>query len=72
MEKHELIYDWNIQGITPEKPKKKIEFDDETLRDGMQSPTIENPKIGDKIKIAVLVLQVDELLHRAEIVADMD
>ncbi len=55
MKQHELIYDWNVQGITPEKPKKKIEFDDETLRDGMQSPTIRNPSIGDKIKILHLM-----------------
>ncbi|MBU0489625.1 MAG: LeuA family protein [Bacteroidetes bacterium] len=55
MTQHELIYDWNIQGATPEKPRKRIEFDDETLRDGMQSPTIKSPKIGDKIKILHLM-----------------
>ncbi|MFA6924119.1 MAG: LeuA family protein [Bacteroidales bacterium] len=59
MKKHELIYDWNVQGITPEKPNKKIEFDDETLRDGMQSPTIENPKIRDKVKILHLMNELN-------------
>lgn len=55
MKQHELIYDWNIQGKTLERPTKKIEFDDETLRDGMQSPTIKNPLIDDKIKILHLM-----------------
>lgn len=55
MDKSELIYDWNVLGLKPEKPQKKIEFDDETLRDGIQSPSIQEPSISDKIKILNLM-----------------
>lgn len=55
MDKSELIYDWNIFGLKPEKPQKEIEFDDETLRDGIQSPSIHEPSIDDKIKILRLM-----------------
>ncbi len=58
MKKEELIYDWNVQGIFPEKPKKIIEFDDETLRDGIQSPTIKEPSIADKVKILNLMEEI--------------
>lgn len=52
VEKASLIYDWNLIGedtYTP--PPQKIEFDDETLRDGLQSPSVTTPTIKDKITI---------------------
>jgi 2-isopropylmalate synthase len=52
---HELIYDWNLQGEVPKPPSKKIELNDETLRDGIQSPSITNPKIEQKIQILHLM-----------------
>lgn len=51
MENQELIYDWNGEGETPPKPAKRIEFDDETLRDGLQSPSVLSPSLDDKIRI---------------------
>lgn len=50
-EKHELIYDWNVAGEQPARPAKKIEFDDETLRDGLQSPSVIDPSLDDKVRI---------------------
>jgi 2-isopropylmalate synthase len=48
----DLIYDWNVAGETPERASaKKIEFDDETLRDGLQSPSVTDPSIEEKIRI---------------------
>lgn len=47
----DLIYDWNLAGEGPVRPSKKIEFDDETLRDGLQSPSVVSPGIEDKIRI---------------------
>ena len=35
---HNLIYDWNTHDGAW-KPSKAIEFNDETLRDGLQSPS---------------------------------
>ena len=46
-----LIYDWNVQGEQPAKPARKVEFDDETLRDGLQSPSVTDPSIEDKLRI---------------------
>lgn len=47
-----LIYDWNAAGETPSRPStRKIEFDDETLRDGLQSPSVTDPSIDEKIRI---------------------
>jgi 2-isopropylmalate synthase len=47
----QLIYDWNIQGEMPPRPPRKIEFDDETLRDGLQSPSVKSPDIEEKLRI---------------------
>ncbi len=47
---NELIYDWNTHaGVW--KPSKPIAFDDETLRDGLQSPSVVDPPIADKIRM---------------------
>src|SRR5688572_23829923 len=46
-----LIHDWNVDGDVAAKPARKIEFDDETLRDGLQSPSVTDPSIEDKLRI---------------------
>ncbi|MFQ6117061.1 MAG: LeuA family protein [Candidatus Bipolaricaulia bacterium] len=43
----ELIYDWNAAGGV-ERPGK-VELNDESLRDGLQSPSITNPPIEKKL-----------------------
>src|SRR5260370_210090 len=49
---HDLIYDWNLGSERAGRPSsKKIEFDDETLRDGLQSPSVTDPSIDEKIRI---------------------
>ncbi|HVG24051.1 MAG TPA: LeuA family protein [Thermoanaerobaculia bacterium] len=47
----QLIHDWNIDGEQPARPARRIEFDDETLRDGLQSPSVTDPSIEDKLRI---------------------
>ena len=37
---HELIYDWNQKDQVWPRPARVLEFDDETLRDGLQSPSV--------------------------------
>ena len=49
-----LIHDWNADGP---RPKKRLEFVDETLRDGLQCPSVTDPSIEKKI--ALLRLMVD-------------
>lgn len=44
----ELIYDWNVAEGTRPRPAK-IDINDETLRDGLQSPSIINPPIERKL-----------------------
>lgn len=46
-ETHELIHDWN-KVHAPSAPSK-IELNDETLRDGLQSPSITDPPLEKKI-----------------------
>lgn len=46
-----LIHDWNVDGEQALRPARRIEFDDETLRDGLQSPSVTDPSIEDKLQI---------------------
>ncbi|MEW6730143.1 MAG: LeuA family protein [Acidobacteriota bacterium] len=50
----ELIYDWNLAGHT-DLPTRRVEFDDETLRDGLQSPSVTDPPIEKKIELLHLM-----------------
>lgn len=52
----DLIYDWNRIGHDAILDRKKpIAFDDETLRDGLQSPSAINPTIEQKLEILRLM-----------------
>jgi 2-isopropylmalate synthase len=55
MEERDLIYDWNDAGERWEKPPFRIQFDDETLRDGLQSPSVRSPAIEDKVAVLHLM-----------------
>jgi 2-isopropylmalate synthase len=55
MDDRELIYDWNEAGEHWEKPPFRIQLDDETLRDGLQSPSVKSPPIEEKIRILHLM-----------------
>ena len=50
----ELIYDWNClpQSLLPVGP---VLLNDETLRDGLQSPSVRDPSIEQKIEILHLM-----------------
>ncbi len=54
MDEQDLIYDWNLAGGAWERPAK-VQFDDETLRDGLQSPSVVSPPIGEKLRILHLM-----------------
>jgi len=54
MEKSDLIYDWNIVGRA-ETTNRPLELNDETLRDGLQSPSVIDPPIEKKIEILHLM-----------------
>src|SRR5438128_11182550 len=51
----ELIYDWNTVEPQLHKPERHIGFDDETLRDGLQSPSVCEPSVEEKIELLHLM-----------------
>jgi 2-isopropylmalate synthase len=48
-----LIYDWNV--VEPASRPPLVMFDDETLRDGLQSPSVRAPSIEQRIEILHLI-----------------
>jgi len=51
----ELVYDWNKVAPTVIAPNRHIGFDDETLRDGLQSPSVCEPPVDKKIELLHLM-----------------
>jgi 2-isopropylmalate synthase len=51
----DLIFDWNRAGGAAFPARGKVELDDETLRDGLQSPSVKSPTIESKLKIVHLM-----------------
>ena len=55
MSHSELIYDWN-KNLPPDlKPAGPVLLNDESLRDGLQSPSVRDPSIPEKIEILHLM-----------------
>src|SRR5579863_6466084 len=55
MKSSELIYDWNRIHPSSLRPVGPVLLNDETLRDGLQSPSVRNPSIEEKIPILHLM-----------------
>ena len=55
MDTNKLIYDWNVIDYeinrNPDNHPHGVWFDDETLRDGLQSPSARNPTIAEKTEL---------------------
>jgi len=51
----DLIYDWNRAGGATYPARGRVEIDDETLRDGLQSPSVKSPSIEKKLEILHLM-----------------
>ena len=54
----ELIYDWNKVYAASMKPSGRVLLNDESLRDGLQSPSVRDPSIEEKIEILHLMEQL--------------
>jgi 2-isopropylmalate synthase len=55
----ELIYDWNRVEPAFSAPGRRLSFDDETLRDGLQSPSVREPSVERKIELLHLMNELD-------------
>lgn len=51
----ELIYDWNRVLPLDILPTRPVLLNDETLRDGLQSPSVRDPSIQEKVEILYLM-----------------
>lgn len=61
-EREELIHDWNAPY---ERPRVRVQFVDETLRDGLQSPCARDPRLEDKVELVRLMDRIG--IHTADI-----
>ncbi len=63
MNTSDLIYDWNKHHPPGLKPLGPVLLNDESLRDGLQSPSVRDPSIAEKIEILHLMesLGIDSL-----------
>lgn len=59
MQADELVYDWNLIEPSFKAPNRHIGFDDETLRDGLQSPSVCDPPIEKKLELLHLMNKLD-------------
>ena len=62
----DLIYDWNsVEKVAPLSPKRRIKFFCETLRDGIQSPSVVDPSIEHKMRMVELANELG--IHHIDI-----
>jgi len=55
MPQNEWIHDWNLESPPLIPPGTRILLNDETLRDGLQNPSVHDPGIEEKIRILHLM-----------------
>ena len=66
MQERDLIHDWNSSGAAFDyRTRPPVELDDETLRDGLQSPSVLDPPIAEKLEILHLMAGLG--IHTADI-----
>ncbi|HWZ87681.1 MAG TPA: LeuA family protein [Polyangiaceae bacterium] len=53
-----LIFDWNAEGNAKQGALLGVSLLDETLRDGLQSPSVKNPTLPEKIRSVELMNQL--------------
>jgi 2-isopropylmalate synthase len=55
MREADLIYDWNPLDGGFDYSTARVELNDETLRDGLQSPSVSDPSMPDKLRLLHLM-----------------
>ncbi len=54
----EYLFDWNLIGEAQIARPQTVELDDETLRDGLQSPSVRQPNIDEKLEILHRIVEL--------------
>ena len=65
MNQNDLIYDWNAQPADFDYTACRVELNDETLRDGLQSPSVIDPPMSAKVELLHLMAELG--IHSADI-----
>jgi 2-isopropylmalate synthase len=65
MAERDLIYDWNQRDSAFDWAKARVDLNDETLRDGLQSPSVQDPPL--EVKRRLLHLMADLGIVAADI-----
>src|SRR6266566_7792350 len=65
MAERDLIYDWNRRDSSFDWARAKVDLNDETLRDGLQSPSVQDPPL--EVKRRLLHLMADLGIVAADI-----
>ncbi len=55
MDETDVIYDWNLRGNHLTPAMRAVELHDETLRDGIQSPSVHDPPLAVKQEVVRLL-----------------
>jgi 2-isopropylmalate synthase len=58
MREHDLIHDWNVRQGGFDWSACRVELNDETLRDGLQCPSVTNPALEDKLHLIRLMVEL--------------
>jgi len=58
MQERDLIHDWNVTGSSFDWSACRVELNDETLRDGLQCPSVTDPDIGSKKALMHLMVEL--------------
>ena len=61
----DLIHDWNTRPGSFDYSDVQVELDDETLRDGLQNPSVTDPPAGEKKRLLLLMAELG--IHAADI-----
>lgn len=51
--KDDLIYDWNLASPPAIPAGTRVLLNDETLRDGLQNPSVFDPPMEEKLKFCI-------------------
>ncbi len=54
-ESSDLIFDWNAESATFDWTRARVELNDETLRDGLQCPSVRDPSMEQKLRLLHLM-----------------